>query len=324
MTFDDTAAGNTNPILITAGGVQPLAVYFNNNLLTYSFAGGAIGGAATTVNINDGGLVIFDNANTYGGQTTITSGTLQLGNGAVNGSVAAGGGITVGGVLAIDNATAQTFSGVISGGGAINLMAPSLVTLTNANGFSGTTTVSAGTLQFGNSTLGGNIVNNASLAFNNATAQAYAGSITGAGSLLKFGTGAVTLSGSSSFGGATTVSAGSMALATGGALSTSALTIAGGGATLFAVNGGTLTSTGLAAFNTGGGSDGFSITGGLANFQGGINFSTDTNSAGNLLSVTGGTLTTSFISSGAREALSPACRRRPSRLPAEFTSTAAF
>ena len=217
VTFDDTAAGNTNPILIAAGGVQPLAVYFNNSLLTYSFSGGAIGGAGTTVALNGNGLVVFDNANTYGGLTTISAGTLQLGNGAVNGSVV--GGISVTSVLAFDNAAAQTFGGAISGNGAIDLMAPSLVVLTNANnGFTGATTVSAGTLQFGNGvtngSLAGNITNNAVLAINNAVTQTYAGSIGGAGGLVKMGTGVYTLTGSSSYGGTTTVSAGSRPLPT--------------------------------------------------------------------------------------------------------------
>ncbi len=297
VTFDDTAAGNTNPILITAGGVQPASVIFNNNALVYSFSGGAISGAATTVAVNNGGLVIFDNANTYGGGTTITSGTLQLGNGAVNGSVA--GGISVGGVLAFDNAAAQTFGGAISGGGAINLMAPSLVTLTNANAFTGVTTVSAGTLQLGNGvvngSLAGNIVNNASLVLDSVGTQNYAGSITGAGGLLKIGTGTFTLSGINSYSGTTTLTTGGIGLVAGAALSTSAVTINNGAGT-FSMSGGTLTASGASTFTNNSG--GFVMTGGQANFNGGINYGTDDANNGNYFEVSGGTLTTPWINTG--------------------------
>ncbi len=79
VTFDDTAAGNYSPIMIAAGGVQPLSVVFNNNVLAYSFSGGAIGGPAT-VAVNGSAGVTFYNVNTYTGATTIGGGTLTLAN----------------------------------------------------------------------------------------------------------------------------------------------------------------------------------------------------------------------------------------------------
>ena len=150
LTFDDTAnPANTNIVIDAGTTVQPYSLTFNNNLLAYSFSGGAIGGAATSLAVSGGGLVIFDNANTYGGGTTITSGTLQLGNGAVSGSVSGSVSIGVAGVLAFDNAAAQTFGGLISGGGSLLQSGPSTLVLSNlANSYSGGTTVTGGTLQF--------------------------------------------------------------------------------------------------------------------------------------------------------------------------------
>ena len=219
--------GSTN-ILIDAGTtVQPSSLVFNNDLLVYSISGGSIGGAATTVAVNNGGLVIFDNANTYGGGTTITSGTLQLGNGAVSGSVV--GNISVAGMLAFDNAAAQTFGGVISGGGVIDLMAPNLVVLTSANsGFTGATTISAGTLQLGNGATIGSVAGSITTAAcwpSTIPAQTFSGAITGNGQLAKSGAGVLWLAASDSYAGATTISAGTLMLANANAVQGSSVAV---------------------------------------------------------------------------------------------------
>ncbi len=249
LTFDDTAVPGSTNILIDAGTtVQPSSLVFNNDVLVYSISGGSIGGAATTVAVNNGGLVIFDNANTYGGGTTITSGTLQLGNGAVSGSVV--GNISVAGMLAFDNAAAQTFGGVISGGGVIDLMAPNLVVLTSANsGFTGATTISAGTLQLGNgATIGsvaGSISNSGVLAFNNPSAQTFSGAITGNGQLAKSGAGVLWLTASDNYAGGTTISAGTLMLANANAVQGSSVAVNVAGGLAFATSGVTYNLGGL-------------------------------------------------------------------------------
>ncbi len=63
------------------------------------------------------GLQSLAGTNTYTGGTTVSAGTLQLGNGTINGSVL--GNILDNAVLAFNNGTAQTSSGVISGNGGL-------------------------------------------------------------------------------------------------------------------------------------------------------------------------------------------------------------
>ena len=66
---------------------------------------------------NAGGTLVLINTNNYSGPTTITGGTLQLGNGPIGGSVP--GNIADSGVLAFDNIAAQTYGGAISGAGSL-------------------------------------------------------------------------------------------------------------------------------------------------------------------------------------------------------------
>ena len=82
--------------------------------------------------------------------------------------------------------------------------------------YSGTTTISGGTLQLGdgvanNGSVASNIADNAVLTFANPNAQTYTGAIGGNGALIKTGTGALTLkTATNTYSGATTVSAGTL------------------------------------------------------------------------------------------------------------------
>ena len=87
-------------------------------------------------------------ANAYTGGTTISGGTLQLGDGAANnGSVV--GNIVNNAALAFANPSSQTYGGVISGSGALYADGPGTLTLTGANAYTGGTTISGGTLMAG-------------------------------------------------------------------------------------------------------------------------------------------------------------------------------
>ena len=116
-------------------------------------------------------------------------------------------------------------SGVKVIAGNINLGTGNLIktqggkwTLTAANSYSGTTTISAGTLELGNGLAGNDgtianspsIINSGTLVFNRFGADSYGGAISGSGTLTKSGAGTQTLSGANSYAGATTVSGGTL------------------------------------------------------------------------------------------------------------------
>ena len=107
---------------------------------------------------------------------------------------------------------------------------------TGTNNFTGTTTISGGTLQIGDGTsvngnLAGNVVNSATLIYANPTAAAVASVITGTGTLVKLGAGnlTVTSTNASGFSGNVIIGGGALSLGTGASLNTGTLTLTNGG-----------------------------------------------------------------------------------------------
>ncbi len=151
MLFDDSAgtAGGTTNVTINNGNVAPNAVTFNNNAYNYTISG-SNGIANGSLLKNGTGMVTISAANTFAGGTTINNGTLQLGNGTANGALG-NGAITVNapGTLAINpNANGQTLTNALSGNGGLLKTGTNALTVSVVNsGFSGNTTISAGTLQ---------------------------------------------------------------------------------------------------------------------------------------------------------------------------------
>ncbi|MEI7861688.1 MAG: autotransporter-associated beta strand repeat-containing protein, partial [Planctomycetota bacterium] len=115
-------------------------------------------------------------------------------------------------------------SGVVSGSAGLSLSSTSssagLLTLSGNNTYSGVTTVGSGTLQVGaggtTGSIAGDIVDNATLVFNRSDALTSAGSISGSGSVLKLGAGVLSLTGTNTYSGLTTVSAGTLSFGAGG------------------------------------------------------------------------------------------------------------
>ncbi len=146
--FFPNSAANTN-IVITGTGVSPSSVTFTNNATPYSFSGGAISGLAT-VALSGTGKVTFLNANSYTGATTISAGTLQLGNGAAgNDGALATSGINNNANLVYAPNLPQTAGYAITGSGGLSLVGPGSLTLAASNSYSGPTNVSNGTLAMG-------------------------------------------------------------------------------------------------------------------------------------------------------------------------------
>lgn len=152
--FTDAASGSTNVVLNTP--VSPNGVLFSNDSKVYSLSGsGAITGNTTVVK-NGGAAVIFTNANTYLGTTTVNGGTLQLGDGISNGSIT--GSLANSAVVIFHPASEQTYAGAISGSaGSIEKNGPQKLILTGPNLFSGETKINQGTLQLGNGSVNGTV-----------------------------------------------------------------------------------------------------------------------------------------------------------------------
>ena len=113
----------------------------NSGILTVGFSG-------TGTLTMSGGLVTVGGTLSTGGAGTInlnSGGTLQIGTGGTTGvlGVAA---LTNNGTLIFNRSDASTYSGVLSGSGAVTKQAAGLLTFAGANSYSGRTTISAGTV----------------------------------------------------------------------------------------------------------------------------------------------------------------------------------
>ena len=177
------------------------------------------GGGGALLQMGGGTLIVTGLGATYG-QTVISDGTLQIGDGGANGSIGAGA-ITNNSVLAIHSSTNITFGSGngITGTGVLVQMGTGTTTLVASNTtYSGGTLISGGTLQLGNGaqydttgSLGtGNVTNNATLAFKrNLANETFSNNISGTGALTMFGSAAgLTLAGSNSYSGLTTINSG--------------------------------------------------------------------------------------------------------------------
>ena len=206
----------------SAAGNQPISIDTNGQTVTFVTA---IQGAGTSLTLNDSlgtGTLILTASNTYSGSTTISAGTLQVGNGNASGTLGMGP-VTDNAVLVLDRSDNPTFAAAISGSGSLTQAGTGMLTLTGSNTYTGVTTVSGGTLQVGNGGSGEflaspsvSLSNSTSLAFNHSDALAYSGVISGSGSLTQAGGGTLTLLGSNTFSGGTTTAAGELQVGNGG------------------------------------------------------------------------------------------------------------
>ena len=213
------------------------------------------------VNNNNDNDVTLLGVNTYTNGTIIAGGTIILGDGST-----AGAGSIVGNVVFTNSPTSQdvyrslrfnrpagddvTFSGNITGpggtgsggslanAGQVVQNGANTVTLTGNNTYLGGTVVLGGTLQVGNGgtsgSIGtGNVSNNTTLVFNRSDNVTFGGVISGAGSVVKTGSGTLTLTATNTYLSLTTVSNGTL------------LVNGGDSAAAVFVYGGTLGGTGI-------------------------------------------------------------------------------
>jgi autotransporter-associated beta strand protein len=126
LTLANTGAGNTTISGVIGDGASAVAVTINNT---------------------GSGVAVFTGANTYSGLTNISAGTLQLGDGSAghDGTIA-GSSIVDNGALVFNPNGSTAYAGVISGTGSVMMKGTGTTTLSNANTYTGLTTVSQGTL----------------------------------------------------------------------------------------------------------------------------------------------------------------------------------
>ncbi|EBG9960786.1 autotransporter outer membrane beta-barrel domain-containing protein [Salmonella enterica subsp. enterica serovar Worthington] len=150
------------------------------------------------------GTLILNAENTYTGSTTISEGTLI----ATNVEALGTGNVTDNATLEMN--TGGDFDNAISGSGQVVKSGDETLTLSGANSYTGGTTISGGTLVASNvEALGtGDITDNATLELN--AGGDFANNIGGTGSVVKSGDKTLTLSGSNTYTGGTTINDGTL------------------------------------------------------------------------------------------------------------------
>lgn len=272
VTFSDAATGGTS-VSINGNDVEPSSVIFTNASKAYTISGANGITGATGITKSGAARVAFNTtANSFTGPVTINAGTVaaqsvddigetsSLGSGTdiiINGAATTleytGTGadstnrpVTITGGATIQTTSASgeiTLSGGISGTGTLTKTGPGTLILSAENVY-GNTTISAGTLQVGDTdsygTLGtGPVLNNGQLIFDLPAEVTVTQSIGGLGGLIKRGTAALTIANAgSTYAGATVIDDGTIIAATtaGNAIPGSLQINAGAGFRLEAVN----------------------------------------------------------------------------------------
>ncbi len=244
-TYIGTTTVSAGSLNVLGTGTLGTGLVVDNAQLAYQLNAGTtetvanlISGSGAFSQQGTGSTVVLAAANTYSGTTTISAGSLNvLGTGTLGtGSVVDNAQL----VYQLNAGTTETAANLISGSGGFSQQGTgSTVVLTAANTYSGTTTISAGSLNvLGTGTVGtGPVVNNAQLDYqlNAGTTETVANLISGSGVFSQQGTGStVVLAAANTYTGATTINAGTLQVGIANAISSgSAVTLANvAGATL--------------------------------------------------------------------------------------------
>ena len=137
------AAGATVRNLTLGGTYVGDANVFGNNIVDY------VAGTATNLTKSGAGTWALTGSNTYTGTTTVSAGTLQVGNGGGTGALGTGGvSLAAGTSLKFNRTGLLTVGAAISGSGDISVDGTGEVSLTGANTLTGALAVNAGVLAF--------------------------------------------------------------------------------------------------------------------------------------------------------------------------------
>ncbi|HMP76149.1 MAG TPA: autotransporter-associated beta strand repeat-containing protein [Kiritimatiellia bacterium] len=236
----------TQPLSITGTGLLSSAatrtITVTASTLTLA---GSIGEDSAGRNLTKAGAgtLVLSGANVYGGVSTVSAGTLQIGAGSTSGSVA--GNIANNSALIFNRSDDFSYAGIISGSGTLTKQGAGVLTLSGVNTFSGAATISAGTLRMGDAAALGTTAGNTTVSdgtvldLNGQTVGAEpvvlnGHGISGAGALIS-GSGAASLSGAISLNTASAVG-GANQVTLSGVISGGQLTKVGAGTTILSGN----------------------------------------------------------------------------------------
>jgi autotransporter-associated beta strand protein len=154
------------------------------------------------------GLLELTGTNTYTGGTLISQGTLRGNSNSLVGAIDTQAGTT----LEFAQSTDGQFGGVMGGAGSLVKSGAGSLTLSGANSYSGGTLINGGSLIGTSTSLQGAIegASGTQLVFDQSTSGVFGGAYSGAGALVKLGSGSLTLQGGNSYTGGTQVIGGSL------------------------------------------------------------------------------------------------------------------
>ena len=289
-------AGNSG--VIGSGVITNNANLIFNRTDSALVVGAKISGTGTVTQAGTG-MTTLSADNDWSGSTTISAGTLQIGNGGATGTLGTSSTVTSNGTLAFKRSDNISVGQKITGTGGLTQAGTGKVTLIDSaglngvNDYSGVTTVaSGGTLEVGNGGTSGNlgsgtVTNNGSLIFNRSDAVAISKAISGSGTLSQSGAGTTTLSGINTYSGGTNVVTGILQIGDGinnGQIGSGTVNIASGSTLDFNVKAsssanysttntftgtGTLKKSGGGTLTWGSASGVFAMTGGVIDVQAG-------------------------------------------------------
>ena len=157
--FDDSATSFTVNI-VTNVTPASMAVKVDSHTYTFTGAGSILG--LTALGKDGAGTLVIANNNGFTGGTFVTNGTVQIGAGGTNGTLA--GPIDVSGTLSFNRSDNLSQPGLISGTGSLEQKGTGITTLAAANTYEGLTTITSGTLAAGTGTSFGNTNNGIAVA----------------------------------------------------------------------------------------------------------------------------------------------------------------
>ncbi len=208
-----------NPGQIVLSDVGPRVLTldgFNGDTNTLAAALGENGGATSLAKLGFG-TWILTGSNTYSGGTTISIGSLQVGNGGSSGALGSGNVVLNNYISSlVFNRSGALTVGTITGYGSVTNNGSGTVILPGDNTYFNGTTINAGALQIGSGgaagslPLYGNVTDNATLIFNSTGSHNLSGVISGTGQLIKRGSGLLKLLGNNTYIGITTIDSGAV------------------------------------------------------------------------------------------------------------------